>query len=70
MSDIQINHPDSPVPDGVPTWDTESLQHDFDVEGFMAPYVVVRRKLDGQRGSLQFTGGGGEPRIYWDFNPA
>jgi hypothetical protein len=67
---IEISHPDSPVPDDVPTWTTEELTRDFDVEGFMAPYVVVRRKSDGQRGSLQFTGGGGEPRIYWDFNPA
>ena len=35
-------------------WDTRQLSEDFTVEGFMAPYVVVRRKLDGQRGSLMF----------------
>ena len=30
-------------------WDTQELGRDFNVEGFMAPYVVVRRKTDGQR---------------------
>jgi hypothetical protein len=35
-------------------WDTQELGRDFDVQGFMAPYVVVRRKSDGQRGSLLF----------------
>lgn len=49
-----------------PTWDTESLQRDFDVEGFMAPFVVVRRKSDGVRGSLQFRH---YPRVYFGFEP-
>ena len=31
-------------------WDTQQLSQDFTVEGFLAPYVVVRRKSDGQRG--------------------
>ena len=30
-------------------WDTIQLGEDFIVEGFLAPYVVVRRKVDGQR---------------------
>jgi hypothetical protein len=46
------------------TWDTESLQRDFVVEGFLAPYVVVTRKSDGQRGTLTFTH---RPRVYRDF---
>ena len=34
--------------------------------GFMAPYVVVRRKSDGQRGSLMFQH---DPRFYFSFDP-
>jgi hypothetical protein len=45
-------------------WDTQELGQDFTVEGFMAPYVVVRRKSDGQRGSLMFQH---NPRFYFGF---
>lgn len=45
-------------------WNTEELQRDFEVEGFMAPFVVVRRKSDGQRGSLLFQH---MPRYYYEF---
>ena len=44
------------------TWDTEELQRDFTVLGFQAPYVVVIRKSDGKKGSLQFTH---SPRLYF-----
>jgi hypothetical protein len=47
-------------------WDTQQLRQDFNVEGFMAPYVVVRRKSDGQRGSLMFQN---QPRFYFSFEP-
>ena len=43
-------------------WNTEELQRDFSVEGFQAPYVVAVRKVDGKRGSLQFTH---MPRFYF-----
>lgn len=49
-----------------PTWTTEQLAQDFDVEGFLAPYVVVRRKSDGQRGTLAFRH---SPRIYFGWQP-
>lgn len=45
-------------------WNTDELRRDFDVEGFLAPYVVVRRKSDGQRGTLEFQH---EPRLYFNF---
>jgi hypothetical protein len=48
-----------------PTWDTETLQRDFEVLGFMAPYVLVRRKSDRVKGLLQFAH---SPRVYWDFS--
>jgi len=47
-------------------WDTGELRRDFDVLGFMAPLVVVRRKSDGQKGSLEFQH---RPRFYFSFSP-
>ena len=43
-------------------WDTAELRADYEVRGFMAPYVVVRRLSDGAVGSLQFQH---HPRYYW-----
>ena len=48
-------------------WDTTQLQEDFKVEGFGAPYVVVTRKADDVRGSLEFTH---SPRFYFNFKEA
>jgi len=45
-------------------WDTEQLTKDFEVIGFMAPLVVVRRRGDGVKGSLEFQH---SPRLYWGF---
>ena len=47
-------------------WDTRELQADFEVMGFLAPFVAVRRKSDGQVGSLLFQHA---PRYYWAFTP-
>src|SRR5713226_258072 len=35
-------------------WDTDELARDFAVAGFAAPFVVVVRKVDRVKGSLQF----------------
>jgi hypothetical protein len=48
-------------------WNTDQLTADFEVLGFLAPYCVVRRKADGQRGSLEFQHG--PPRLYFNFVP-
>ncbi len=48
-------------------WSTDELQHDFEVLGFAAPVVVVRRTSDGVRGSLLFQH---DPRFYFSFSPA
>ena len=45
-------------------WDTQELQQDYEVTGFMSPYIVVRRKSDGVVGSLKFQH---RPRYYFDF---
>ena len=48
------------------SWDTAELQEDFEVLGFLAPFVVVRRKSDGVRGTLEFTHA---PRLYFGWSP-
>lgn len=45
-------------------WDTPQLVQDFDVSGFLAPFVGVRRKSDGQSGVLLFQH---SPRYYFSF---
>jgi hypothetical protein len=47
-------------------WDTGQLSDDFEVLGFMAPVVVVRRRSDGVKGSLFFQH---SPRFYYGFEP-
>lgn len=47
-------------------WDTAEMSAEFSVEGFMAPFVVVTRKSDGVRGSLEFSS---RPRFYFNFAP-
>jgi hypothetical protein len=47
-------------------WDTEQLGQDFVVQGFLAPFVVVKRKADGARGTLEFQHA---PRFYYNFQP-
>lgn len=48
----------------VQVWDTQELQRDFEVKGFMAPLIVVKRKSDGMVGSLEFQH---SPRFYFNF---
>jgi len=47
-------------------WTTDELTRDFDVLGFLAPFVMVRRRADGIVGSLEFTH---SPRVYFNFRP-
>lgn len=47
-------------------WDTGQLAADFEVIGFMASLVVVRRRSDGVKGSLEFQH---HPRLYFSFQP-
>jgi hypothetical protein len=48
-------------------WNTEELQRDFDVQGFLAPFVGVVRRSDGVKGSLMFVP---YPRFYYGFEAA
>ena len=47
-------------------WTSAELQRDFQILGYAAPFVVVRRRADGQVGTLEFTH---SPRVYFGFVP-
>jgi hypothetical protein len=61
---IEIKNYDSGNEPSGQTWNTEELQRDFEVLGFGAPFVTVRRRSDGQKGYLEFTH---SPRVYFSF---
>lgn len=45
-------------------WTTDEMTKEFDVIGFGYGYCAVKRKSDGQKGSLDFSG---SPRKYNKF---
>jgi hypothetical protein len=45
-------------------WSTDEVREEFTVIAFSAPYVVVTRKMDNIKGSLEFTH---SPRFYFNF---
>lgn len=45
-------------------WNTTELQKDFKVLSFLAPFVMVIRKSDNQKGTLEFNH---DPRFYFNF---
>lgn len=47
-------------------WDTSQMSDDFEPIGFMAPYIVVRRRADMAKGSLEFQH---SPRFYFNWQP-
>lgn len=47
-------------------WSTDQLTEDFEAIGFMAPLIVVRRRSDGAKGSLEFQH---SPRFYFNWQP-
>jgi hypothetical protein len=47
---------------GERVWTTQEMTKEFEALGFMAPFIVVRRRADGVKGSLMFTG---QPRLYF-----
>jgi hypothetical protein len=64
---VETGQPQADLAEADQTWTTEQLQADFDVLGFAAPFVVVRRKSDGAKGSLEFVHA---PRRYFGWSPA
>ena len=45
------------------TWTTEEPRTNFEVLSFLAPFVVVKRKVDGVKGTMQFNH---SPRVYFE----
>lgn len=45
-------------------WDTKQLQEVFQVQGFAAPIAVVKRRADGDLGTVMFQD---QPRFYFKF---
>ena len=45
-------------------WTTDQLREEFEVLGFLAPFVAVVRKSDGVEGSMEFSH---DPRFYFNF---
>jgi hypothetical protein len=45
-------------------WDLDGLREEFEVLGFMAPLVLVRRKADDKKGTLEFIH---SPRLYFNW---
>ena len=50
---------------GGQVWTTEEMIRDFETIGFLAPYVVVRKREDGTKGTLMFTH---RPRYYFEWS--
>ena len=45
-------------------WDSHELGREFEVRGYLAPIVVVRRRSDGVVGTLEFQH---QPRFYFNW---
>lgn len=48
-------------------WTTAELREEFEVLSFAAPYIVVIRRSDRVKGSMEFTH---NPRYYFNFQEA
>lgn len=69
QSELNTNAPDRAVLEARygKVWDASELSADFELLGFMAPMVAVKRKSDGAKGSLCFQH---SPRFYFSFKSA
>jgi hypothetical protein len=47
-------------------WERVEMEKEFEVIQFLAPFVLVKRRSDGAKGTLEFTH---YPRFYYDFHP-
>jgi len=61
---IESGQPQRDLEQAEQRWNTQELTRDYIVHGFSAPFVVVTRKSDGVKGSLEFTH---HPRFYFNF---
>lgn len=66
MVAIASGHPERAAAEAERKLTTDELSAEYEVLGFLAPFVVVRRKSDGVKGSMEFTH---SPRFYFNFVP-
>ena len=48
-------------------WTTEEVQEDFEITGFMAPFVTAVKRETKEKGTLVFVH---RPRVYYGWQPA
>jgi len=48
-------------------WDTKEVQEVFKITSFLAPFCSAVRRIDGQKGTLEF--GNFPGRVYFDWQP-
>jgi hypothetical protein len=46
-------------------WNPYQLREEFEVQSFLAPFVIVKRKKDGAKGTLEFQH---HPRFYFNWS--
>lgn len=63
---IETEQPARDLEDAKDRWTTDEMTKAFEVKGFMAPFVVVRKRDTGEVGSLEFTH---SPRVYFNWQP-
>ena len=61
---VEAGVPEKHLAQASKVWTTDQLRAEFEVIGFAAPFVVVKRKSDGKKGSMEFTH---SPRFYFNF---
>ncbi len=63
---IETGQPQADLLAAEESWDTAEATGLFEFLGFAAPFVLVRRRANGVRGTLEFTH---QPRRYFNFVP-
>lgn len=58
IADLRKAHPDA--------CNTDELKQQYNVTGFLAPFISCTRRSDGVKGTMNFIH---SPRIYFDFKP-
>ena len=61
---IETNQPFVDLAAADKRYTTAEMTAEFTVHSFMAPFVIVTRKADGRKGTMEFTH---SPRFYFNF---
>ena len=61
---LETNQPHVDLAHADKRYTTAEMSAEFTVHSFLAPFVIVTRKCDGVRGTMEFTH---SPRFYFNF---